>query len=388
MTADTGGGHVKAAQALMHQSEKQIPGCKSMLVDSLKFISPAINKIITGTYHKTIKSAPFLYGKLYDLSEDGDFITDIAKAFNGLLSGRLNKLFMQYRFDAAVCAHTIPLQMLASLKRRGLLNIPVIGLVTDYAHHSFWNVAEADAFIVAHEDVKKDMVKMGIDEEKVFAFGIPVAEEFLKPGNRYVLLNKMGFKDKPTLLLMGGSLGFGEMLPLFSALISIARDIQIIAVAGHNKKLKYQMENIVNKRNGFNSSNIRIFGYTDKISELMDIADIIITKPGGITVSEALVKNLPIIITRPIPGQEERNARFLTQSGAAVRLHSCSELENILQKMLDRPFTLRRMSKAAGKLARPNASVNIARLLEEFVMKAPYSERVNLPFPVAISAKS
>jgi processive 1,2-diacylglycerol beta-glucosyltransferase len=379
LTAATGGGHVKAAQALMRQMEKQLPDCRTMLVDSLKYINPLVDKVVTGLYLQTIKKAPYIYGKFYDLSENDDFITDFVKAFNSLLSGRLNRLFKQYCFDAAVCAHTMPLQMLSSLKKKGLLNIPLLGIVTDFTHHSFWNLQGVDAFIVAHKAVKNEMIKLGIRDDRVFDCGIPVAEEFLKKDNRSIALKKLGLKNKPTLLLMGGSLGFGEMLSVFSSLLNLKRDIQIIAVAGHNSKLREGLEKL---KKGTRKS-VKVLGYTDKISELMDAADLLITKPGGITVSEALVKNLPIILTRPIPGQEERNARFLTEAGAAIKLHSCSALNEILKMTLDRPLTMRRMSEAAGKLARPNACFEIADLLEELLVNQPYPERLSVAAPIA-----
>ena len=382
LTAATGGGHVKAANALMNQMENQLPDCKTMLVDSLKYINPAIDKLVTGVYLSTIKTAPFLYGRFYDLSENDDFITDIAKGFNSLLSGKLNKLFRKYTFDAAVCAHTMPLQMLSSLKKKRLLNIPLIGLVTDFTHHSFWNLQGVDAFIVAHDAIKKDMVNMGIQEDKVHSYGIPVANDFLKAGNRIQILRKLGLKNKPTLLLMGGSLGFGGMEAVFTTLLKINRDNQIIAVAGHNKKLQNSLETLV--RTHGSKKNIRLLGYTERISELMDASDMLITKPGGITVSEALVKNLPIIITTPIPGQEERNARFLTGSGAAVRLHSCSKLEDILCSTLDRPFVLHKMAEAANKLAKPSACSDISCLVEDLVIKPEYSGSVPVTAPVVV----
>jgi len=368
LTAATGGGHVKAALALMQQMEQQIPDCKTSLVDSLKYINPIVDRLITGTYLKTVKNVPGIYGKLYSISEKDEFVTDLVKGFNNVLSHRLYRLFKQYVPDAVVCTHTMPLQMLSHLKRKGLLNIPLIGIVTDFSNHFFWKLDGVDAFIVAHECIKDDMVKMGIPQDQIYTYGIPVSKDFLSTSvDRSLLLKNWGLEDKPTLLLMGGSLGFGDIQTVFTSLLSVRRDIQIIAVTGSNKKLKSHLEGLACN----SDKSVHILGYTDKISELMDISSLLITKPGGITISEALVKKLPILITTPIPGQEERNAQFLINAGASIRLIQGDDMESLLERILDRPCVMQKMSEAAGKLAKPYACEDIASLVERLVQKEP-----------------
>lgn len=366
LTAATGGGHEKAAIALMQYMEKQISGCKTILIDTLKFINPLIDRLVTGTYLSTIRKIPSIYGKLYDFSEREEFITLLVKGVNGIFSHKLYKIFEQYSPDAVVCTHTIPLQMLSSLKKKGLVSIPVVGVVTDFSNHFFWKLEGPDALIVAHDRIKKDMVKMGLPEEIIHSCGIPVAECFISSHtNRAQILERMGLDDKPTLLLMGGSMGYGNMLKIFSELISIRREIQIIAVTGSNIKLKCQLESISQNTN----KKVAILGYSDNISELMDASSLLITKPGGVTISEALVKKLPILIISPIPGQEERNARFLINSGASIMINQCDDIKNILESTLDSPSVLKHMTKAADILAKPNACKDICSLIEELIRK-------------------
>ncbi len=381
LTVSTGGGHVKTAQALMLQMEKQFPGCKTMLINSLKYISPLIERLVTGTYLQTIKVVPGIYGKLYDFSEKDEVITDLFKGFNSILSGRLINLFDQYNPDAVVCTHSFPLQMLSFLKRRGMLKIPVVGVVTDYANHLFWKLEGVDAFIVAHESIKDEMVKMGIREDLIHAYGIPVTENFLSVNKKCTFLENMKLENKPTLLLMGGSLGFGRLQPIFSSLLEVRRDIQIIAVAGYNNKLRQQLE-VLSKSS---QKAVRILGYTDNISELMDSADLLITKPGGITVSEALIKKLPSLITTPIPGQEERNARFLVASGASFRISPYDDMEIVLRKTLDKPSALYQMSEAARKLAKPHASEKTVELVNKLILSPTYSSTISAAEPAALN---
>jgi processive 1,2-diacylglycerol beta-glucosyltransferase len=365
LTASTGGGHVSASQALMEHMESRIPGCRTRLVDALKYIGPAIDRLITGTYLQTIRRAPYIYGKLYDLSEKDEVYSDLVKAFNRILAPRLSGIFQEERPDAVVCTHTMPLQMVSQLKRMGYLQIPVIGIVTDYASHFFWKQEEADAFIVPHERIRSDMARMGIFKDRIYTYGIPVSGQFansngINESKKYALL-----KERPVVLLMGGSLGLCSMKSVFASLLALDKEISIIAVTGHNKKLMAELERLLSR----SAKPAAILGYTHNISDLMDKASVIITKPGGVTVSEALVKRLPIFIMDPIPGQEERNAEFLINAGAALSLPDDRSLPDFLTKALDDPFLLRRMSAAAAKLAMPDACEDITGLICRLVMK-------------------
>lgn len=365
LTASTGGGHAKASQALMEHMESSIPGCRTRLADALKYIDPAIDRLITGTYLQTIRRAPYIYGKLYDLSERDEVYTDLVKAFNRILAPRLMKIFLEEMPDAVVCTHTMPLQMVSRLKRTGCLQIPVIGIVTDYTNHYFWKLEEADAFIVAHECIRSDMAKMGIIRDRIYTYGIPVSREFTYGTGSCESIKCAPAEKRPVILLMGGSLGLCGMKSVFSSLLALDKEISIIAVTGHNKKLKKELESLSSK----SAKPVSILGYANNISSLMDAASIIITKPGGVTVSEALVKRLPIFIMDPIPGQEERNAEFLKNAGAALSLPNDRSLPDFLTKVLENQFLLRRMSAAAEKLALPNACEDIAGLICRLVMK-------------------
>ncbi|MGI6668196.1 MAG: MGDG synthase family glycosyltransferase [Acetivibrionales bacterium] len=369
LTAATGGGHAKAASALKEYMEKHISGCRVDIVDALKYISPLVEKVITGTYLKAIRNVPGVYGRLYDLSEKDESISGMVKGFNGVLAHGLYSLFERDKPDVVICTHTVPLHMVSRMKQKGLLDAPVIGIVTDYTNHYFWKLDEIDALVVAHDCIKEDMVRIGIREEIIHTCGIPVCERFTsdpQPDRKY-LLKKTGLDYKPTILVMGGSLGFSGMCGIFSSLLELERDIQVIAVTGHNKKLKDRLDSISRG----SRKKTKIFGYTDNISDLMGASDLIITKPGGITVSEALVRKLPLIIVTPIPGQEERNARFLANSEAAFLLSPSDDMETVLRRTLDRPGVLRKMSEAADRLAKPRACEDIMALVKTLVKTEP-----------------
>lgn len=360
LSAATGGGHDKAAEAIIECMKQRNPGSGILLSDSLKNISPAFDRLVVGTYLHTIKNTPNIYGTLYKLSETNESITDITKSLNRIFSFRLNDIIKAAAPSLIVSTHTIPLQMLSTLKRKGKLDIPVIGIVTDFTNHYFWKLDNIDALIVANEYIKDDMVKMGVPGSRIFTYGIPVCSCFRRRRDRNSLLSELGLKNKTTVLVMGGSLGLGNIRRAFGALLECKRDIQIIAVTGLNRKLEGQLTEMAAAA----TKNVRILSFTNRVSDLMDLSDVIITKPGGVTIAEALVKRIPIVIMSPLPGQEERNANFLLNSGVASRLYPGDDIDNILHQILDNPVRLRQMKEMANFLAQPDAAEKTAELME------------------------
>mgnify|MGYP003898288021 CR=1 FL=1 len=382
LAANTGGGHVKAAEAIIEYMEENVPGCETELIDALKYANAGIDRLITGTYLQTIRKAPWIYRKLYYLSEKNRSAAALARAIGGLLSSGLAGLFTDRPPEAVICTHSIPLQMVSKLKRAGIINIPVIAVVTDFASHSFWCLKETDAFIVAHEDVRFEMAALGIDKNRIHAFGIPVSQQFTR-GNGANGSRTYGH-HRYNVFLMGGSLGLCSMQETFSALLKIDRDIGITAVTGYNTKLKRRLEQIA----AASGKDARVFGYTRNISELMDKADLIITKPGGVTIAEALVKKLPIFFMDAIPGHEERNARFLLESGAACWLPPGARMPEALEQILDSPKILQSMSESAAKLARPNACAEITRLVTDLIRKKNGFQISKVGIPGTVNIRS
>lgn len=360
LSVSTGGGHLKAAEAIKDAVEDKFPRARTMIVDALNYISPTVDKLIVGGYLGLLKKTPGVYGKLYELSETGDSIHDICFAANSLFALKLRKLIDDFMPSVIVCTHTFPLQMLSSLKSRGKVDTPVAAIVTDYVSHSFWEHKNINAFIVPHELVKKEMIMRGMPAERIYPYGIPIDKCFLERKNKAELLKELGLDNKFTVLVMGGSLGFGKLDLVFESLLKSRYDIQIIAVTGYNMKLKNHLERYYSNED----KKIRIFSYTDRISDLMDTSDLIITKPGGMTSAEALAKGLPMLILSAIPGQEERNANFLVSNGAAIKMSDFRHIDDSLRHIFSNPSCIEQMKKAAQKLARPNSAENIVSLLK------------------------
>ncbi|PNT90877.1 MGDG synthase family glycosyltransferase [Clostridium thermosuccinogenes] len=365
LSVSTGGGHLKAAEAIKNVVEEKYPGSRTLIVDTLDYINPAVNKLIVGGYLGLLKSTPRVYGKLYDLAESKEGLHELYTAANTLLAIKLGRLIDDFMPSIIICTHIFPLRMLSCLKRRGKAKMPVVAVITDYVSHSLWVHNNINAYIVPNDQVKNEMIMRGISAELIYPCGIPIDKRFARKKNRDSLLRELGLEDRFTVLIMGGSLGLGKLYSVFDALLNNSRDIQIIAITGYNEKLKKQLENI----SSVSDKKIRIFSYTDKISDLMDISDLIITKPGGMTSAEALAKGLPMLITSVIPGQEERNARFLVNNGAAVKISDHSSINSVIDNIIANPSCIESMRKRAYKLAKPNSAEDIAALLEELSQK-------------------
>ncbi|MCX7746071.1 MAG: UDP-N-acetylglucosamine--LPS N-acetylglucosamine transferase [Clostridia bacterium] len=363
LSVSAGGGHVKAAEAIKEVVDKRYPNSRTLIVDTFKYINPIVDKLIIGSYLNSLKTTPQIYGMLYNMSETGDNLNDFSKTVNKLLSYRIKTLINEFKPSIIVCTHFFPLQMISNLKRKNKVDIPTVAILTDFVTHPFWFHDYTDAYVVAHEYMKLQMVKRGIPEKIIHPIGIPVASGFLQKKDRKEILKELRLDEKLTFLIMGGSLGFGEIKDTFSSLINCKKDLQVIAITGKNVKLKRYLEKSCINTN----KKVRILSYTNRVADLMEISDFIITKPGGMTITESLVKELPIFIISPLPGQEERNAHFLINIGAAARILENEDMENILSQVVDNPLRVRHMKEITKFLAKPNSSSDTVDLLEKLI---------------------
>ncbi|MDQ2086053.1 glycosyltransferase [Herbivorax sp. ANBcel31] len=365
LSISMGAGHLKAAYALKEYIEKKYPHSKNMVVDTFKYVNPLAHKLIVDGYLKTIKLNPKLYGKLYNLSEYKKGLSKVSHFISVMLSYKIEKLVKEFKPSVIVCTHPFPLQMVSYLKKENKIFTPTIAVLTDYVNHPLWFHKNIEAFIVGHEYIKQDMIRCGIPRETIFSYGVPVSQIFLNKKKKTVAKSELSLDDKFTLLIMGGSLGYGDLESTFINFAKSFREVQLIVVCGKNKKLKKKLENI---SYAFNK-NIKVYGYTDNISKLMDASDVVVTKPGGMTISEALIKELPMFIISPIPGQEERNAKFLVTSGAAIIISKNDDVENILCQTLDNWLRFEHMKKMAKNLSMPHSGESILKLMEDLAYK-------------------
>ncbi|WP_057976914.1 MGDG synthase family glycosyltransferase [Caloramator mitchellensis] len=359
LTVSAGKGHQKAAEALKKYYAENNPNIEFEIVDTLKYINPIVDKLIVGGYLKSLKKTPKLYGKLYYFSENEDAVSAISNLIHDIFSIKFKSLLEEINPDLVLCTHPFPIEIMSILKKKGKTEIKTAAILTDYAPHPFWFQDYIDAYIIPHEDFIDDLINLGVPSESIHPLGIPICNDFAQAIEKNKARDLLGLEDKTTILIMGGGLGIGNIKSVFESLIYSTLDIQIIAVAGYNARLKNQLLNLSNICN----KKTKIFGYTDEINLLMSASDLIITKPGGLTITEALIKNLPMLLISPIPGQEEKNAEYLLNCGIAAYSKRPENITITLKQLLGSSKRLTHMKEMASEKAKPNAVEDIAKLL-------------------------
>ena len=364
LSASTGGGHMRASKAIESYMLKQDKDINVKIVDSLLYISPILNKTITSGYVYLATKTPKLYGKLYDLSNKDRKFSNFVTRINNIFANKLLPLIDDFKPDVIITTHPFPTEMVSRLKLKNEINIPLICIMTDYAPHKAWLSEKVDAYIVANDDMVAKMVAQGVSEEHIYPYGIPVDEVFFEEEEKQLVLEELNLdKNLPTILMMAGSFGVANVFDIYANIIDIDLDFQIILVTGKNKKLYNQFEEVV----GNSPKNTKLIYFTNEINKFMQASDIIITKPGGLTVTEALACNIPMAIFDAIPGQEEENAEFLIKHNMAVRISDGNSCREAIVRLLEDNGKLENMKEACKSFDKNDSSKNIFLLLNELI---------------------
>ena len=361
-----GGGHLSAAKSIKECIDNNYKDVEAELVDYMKYISKSIEKISTEAYKEMAKKAPWAWGKVYSHSQKGPFAKLSSKTFN-LLSLKLNSLLEEKNSDLIISTHPFSNQMCAYLKKKNKLNSKIATILTDYAPHDQWLVSHEyiDYFFVAHMGMKEELILKGIPAEKIYAKGIPLSNKFLFHYNKEEILESFGLipGKKTVLFFAGGEFGLGKSktYEILESFVHSFDNIQIIAIAGKNIKMKKEFEDLVKEFN--KEASVKILEFTDKVPELMSASDLVVTKPGGLTTTESLASGLPIIVINPIPGQEEENAEFLEKNKVAIWIRKDDNVEEIISDLFNHPEKMQEMKINARLLAKKNSTKDICKIL-------------------------
>ena len=294
-----GGGHLSAARSIKDYIEKNYSDYEIKLVDCVEYVNKLLNKLTTKAYTDFSKNARWIWKHLYYDSEKGS-LSRISNSINRLMAIKLNKLIQEYNPDLIISTHPFSSQMCAILKKKGKFDCTVATVMTDFAPHNQWIVEHnfINYYFVAHEGMKDELIRRGIERKKIFATGIPLSSRFLLKYDKSKILHEYNLNyDKKTILFFaGGEFGFGKdkTFNRLKAIIEKLPELQVIAIAGRNKKMKERFDNLVQDTHTENT--VKILSYTNQVPELMSISDLVITKPGGLTTTESLASGLPLII--------------------------------------------------------------------------------------------
>lgn len=346
-SASFGAGHVRAAEAIIEAIRDREPQAEITHLDCGEFLSKTFNSIIKNTYIGLIKYSPKLWGKFYYGTAKIAPDSMIQRFLNQMGRNEFERLIHSLQPDLIVCTYPTVAGALSQLRLEHRLDVPVVTVVTDYVVHSQWIHAGVDQYIVGCNEVYGGLVARGIEPGRIKVTGIPVSPVFERSLNKKEIISGLGLSaDRQTLLVMGGAHGVLDSLKEVCRLFAdLSYPLQLIVVCGQDDRLYQTLDDVVAKAR----NPIIRFGFVNNMEEMMTAADIIITKAGGLTVSEALTRRLPLVIFRPIPGQEEANTVFLNKIGAGKTAGTLKEVGEIVQSLLEQPAELEKMRQAAAR---------------------------------------
>ncbi len=366
LSVTAGYGHHSTAKALADSLLAR--GAEVEVVDVLEKINHMLQKTIAEGYlFVTNKYMRRAYRTVYTFLEDKGKVTskyNIESLTSALMAFKFHSFITDYAPDAIICTHVTAAQIVNELKRRNKMSQPVIGVITDYTIHPFWEDTEfIEKIVIASELLTRRALSKGIREEQIAPLGIPVRPKFSKKMSKSEACRIFELdENRPVVLLMGGSMGYGNLQKYVDKILNVNPKIQVLAVCGNNHK---QYNKLIEEK----VAGLHVFGFVNNVDEMMDAADCIITKPGGLTVTESIAKNLPMILMNPIPGQEERNVDFLMNNGMAIEVTKTFPLEDAMYFMFKNDQRLKLMCECIKLYAKPNATEDIVDLTYELTGK-------------------
>lgn len=353
LSVSAGAGHMRAAEAIRAHAGADVVASH---LDVMDYVTAGFRKLYTDFYITLVNKAPALWGYLYHASNEAQADSSMQRLRRGverLNTGALLKEVAAFRPDAIVCTHFLPAEILSRAIRKGELHCPVWVQVTDFDLHRLWVHEHMSGYFAANEEVAFRMRACGIDAGRIHVTGIPIMPAFARPQPRAECARAFGLDPaRTTFLLMGGGAGLGSLEAVAERLLALDGDFQLIVLAGKNALALTSLQALAARHPG----RLLAQGFTDHVERLMACADLVVTKPGGLTSSECLAMGLPMVVNAPIPGQEERNADFLLAQGVALKAFDAVTLEYRIRHLLAHPAKLAEMAVKARALGRPDAA--------------------------------
>jgi len=363
--ATAGSGHKRAAESLALAFQQQRPDVLVREVDTLVFASRFYRDTYATSYNMMASRAPALWAAVYHSSavpRVNRGMAPVRLAMDRMNLRRLVHVLEREQPDAVVCTHFLPVEVLSPRRGSGRLRVPLFCVLTDFTAHPVWAFPHVDRYFVASDEVAEQLHGHGVPRERVEVSGIPVDPRFEEPIGRDEARRRLALDlARPTVAVMGGGAGLGPLASLAERMAALPAAPQVLVLCGNNARLQREVAALPESASG----QVRAFGFTRDVDVVLEASDVVVSKAGGLTCSEALVKRAPMVIFRPTPGQEVGNAEWLERGGAAVHADSFGEVESAVQRWLADPPALEAARAACARLAHPHAARQIAgRVLE------------------------
>ncbi len=355
---------MSAANAVGAALRAHEPAAQTTVVDSYDYAALVVSRVVSDGYLRMVKTIPQMYRYIYDRAERATEVGRFRTWAHQLTAANLRPLMLRERPHAVVCTHAFPSGAMAEYKRSFADAPPVVAIVTDFAVHGFWVHQNIDRYVVANASLSDALTGRGVACERISVTGIPVRPEFA-PGSesRAALRERLDLPaDHNVALLMGGGLGIAPLARMLSALSSVRAPLAAVVIAGRNSRIERRL---MRAAEGV-AYPVRALRFVENVYDYMHAADVLVTKPGGLSTAEALVAQVPMVLCKPLPGQEERNARVLVDAGAALRTRRIEELPAAIEAALSDPMRASLVT-AARRLGRPDAARDAAAMIAALV---------------------
>ncbi len=361
MSVKAGFGHHSTGQAIMDYLSTN--GIECEMLDTFEYINPLLGDTISDGYLFLTKYLTDFYGRAYSAldkrDEEYDKLSPVT-VISKLVSRKIKDYIYEFNPDVVIGTHSYACLLMTHLRAKGYIKCPTFGIVTDFTVHPFWESTNIDYYVTPDKLLNNQMNKKGISTDKILPYGIPIKSKFSTKIPKNEARRLLGIEDKFTILIMMGSMGFGNISKCLEKINSLSTDFQVLCVCGNNSKGKKDID-----QQNWNKK-IYTYGFVDNVDVMMDASDCIITKPGGLTTSELLAKRLPAILMNPIPGQEDRNLEFLVNSGAAIMVTDTFPVDEALYEIMNNPWRLELLEKSVEQIGKPNSTKEVC----DFVLKA------------------
>lgn len=366
LSCNTGEGHNAAGKAVKECLLDN--GHEAVMLDYMQLASKKTARMVGQAYVKIVKNTPWFFKFLYNLGRAVSSSHHKSPVYwaNSFMAKYLCPYLDVNNYDAIVMPHLFPAETLTYMKRHGMVSVPTVVIGTDYTCIPFWEETECDYYIVPHVQLVDEFASRGIPREKILPYGIPVSRAFCEYEDKRKARMKLELPlDRPLYLVMSGSMGFGKIhLFAFELVKKLKNGEQIVIICGNNKRVKMTLQ----KTFRWNKS-VHVIGFTDHVADYMSACDVIYTKPGGLTSTEALVKNIPIVHTVPIPGCETKNREFFTSRGMSIAAENIKTEVAQGMTLVENEALRKGILDAQKKNASPDAARKIVGLLERLVEK-------------------
>lgn len=374
LSGDFGDGHKQAARAILETSQLYRPDVEATVVDFMEWTHPHLHSVGRYCYIQWVKTFPSVYGYLFQKTRDDNTFSNLFKKVKLFALGKMVKLLEEVQPTVVVSTFPIAAAAMSLLKENGLTDIPTVTVITDHTDHSYWIHPYTDQYLVGSEHVRQALIARHIPASRILASGIPIRPQFCQTFDRSTLREKFGLKQSlPTVLIMGG--GLGMISKTFIRLLqtdSRLEPMQFIIVCGRNEKLKEKLESELKP----GKHRFLVTGFVDHVHELMALSDLIITKPGGLTTSEAVALDLPMLLYKPLPGQEQDNSAYLLSAGVAILAEDEPDLFGKLIKVFQNPQILSTMKSRTKQIQTRSATFQALRTIVRTQNASPVHRRV------------